>query len=104
MQDRHPTRSTKPLATHGRTIHWVIHVIPTIPACPVRHKSGHSVLARQGKFLAGADKTGVRLKSIDAGPRVNRIPARGNTDYHTLKAHRFGTFPGNRVSVPFLGW
>ena len=25
---------------------WVIHVIPAIPACPVRPKSGHSANAR----------------------------------------------------------
>src|SRR6516225_214088 len=31
---------------HGRGPRWVIRVVPAIPACPVRPKSGHSANAR----------------------------------------------------------
>src|SRR5262249_61091337 len=47
IQDRHSPQTRKSLlATHGRTIHWVIHVSPAIKACPVRPKSGYSAKAR----------------------------------------------------------
>jgi hypothetical protein len=56
------------------TAFGVIHVIPAIPACPGRLKSGHSVNARvyEGTAYGAAENKSLEIKT----PRPRRVPRR----------------------------
>jgi hypothetical protein len=53
---------------------WVIHVIPAIPACPVRPKSGHSAIARVYEYspYGAAENKSLEIKTL----RPHWVPRR----------------------------
>jgi len=50
----------------GQCLSWVIHVIPAMPACPVRPKSGHSADARvyEGTAYGAAEIKSLEIKTL----------------------------------------
>ena len=54
------------LAPLGLCRRWVIHVIPAIPACQVRPKSGHSVEARV--YECAAENKFLEIKTLRRAP------------------------------------
>src|SRR5262249_55589078 len=55
---------------------WVIHVIPTIPTCPVRSKSRHSTNARVYEYLEQVSKTGPGGRSENLDGQWSRRASR----------------------------